>query len=101
MSLFAIVALSLAGVGVYIAYNNPKLGAAILVGVAIITLLWLIGNPSEVQSQPGPGASSPTSPAEPAQSPTSAPATPTSTTPGSAAAPEPDPPGSSTSAPSS
>ena len=71
MTLFAIVVLALAGVGVYLAYKNPKLGGAILVGVAIITVLWLIGkDPSTVPTQPGLGTSVATPPAEPAQSPT-------------------------------
>ena len=43
MSLFAIVALALAGLGVYCAYKNPKLGAAILVGIAVLTVVYLIG----------------------------------------------------------
>lgn len=37
-----IVALALEGVGVFIAYRDPKLGASILVGLAIITVLYLI-----------------------------------------------------------
>ncbi|MFF9803002.1 hypothetical protein ACF1G3_37120 [Streptomyces rochei] len=70
MTLFAIVVLALAGVGVYLAYKNPKLGGAILVGVAIITVFWLIGkDPSTFPTQPGLGTSSSTPPAEPAQSP--------------------------------
>lgn len=84
MTLFAIVVLALAGVGVYLAYTNPRLGGAILVGVAIITVLWLIGDPSTFPTQPGLGTSSSTPPAEPAQSPT----------PSSEAVPEPHPPGS-------
>lgn len=42
MSLLLIFALVLAGVGVYMSYRDPKLGAAILVGLAIITVLYLI-----------------------------------------------------------
>jgi hypothetical protein len=37
-----IVALALGGAGVYIAYRNPKLGAAILVGLAVIGTLYLV-----------------------------------------------------------
>ncbi len=92
MTLFSIVVLSLAGVGVYLAYKNPTLGAALLVGVAIITVLWLIGrDTSAIPSQPGLGTSSSTPPAEPAQSPT----------PRSAAVPQPNSSVSSTSPPSS
>jgi hypothetical protein len=70
MTLFAIVVLALAGVGVYIAYKNPKLGAALLVGVAIITVLWMIGkDPSVVSTEPGQGTPS-TPPAQLFQSPT-------------------------------
>lgn len=42
MSLLLVVALALGGVGVYIAYRDPKLGAAILVGLGVITVLYLI-----------------------------------------------------------
>ncbi|WP_329332683.1 hypothetical protein OG252_51950 [Streptomyces sp. NBC_01352] len=42
MTLPLIVALALGGVGVYIAYRNPRLGAAILVGLGIVTVLYLI-----------------------------------------------------------
>lgn len=42
MSLLFIVTFVLAGVGVYIAYRDPKLGAAILVGLGIVTVLFLI-----------------------------------------------------------
>ncbi|MET7980821.1 hypothetical protein ABZW44_49370 [Streptomyces mirabilis] len=42
MTLLLIVALGFGAVGVYIAYKNPKLGAAILVGLGIITVLYLI-----------------------------------------------------------
>ncbi|MEU6495741.1 hypothetical protein [Streptomyces sp. NPDC046984] len=42
MTLLLIVALALAGVGVYLAYQNPKLGAAMVVGLGILTALYLI-----------------------------------------------------------
>ncbi|MFF4902850.1 hypothetical protein [Streptomyces sp. NPDC001068] len=44
--LSAIVVTAIAAAAVYIAYNNEKLGGAILVGVAIATLLYtlLTGN---------------------------------------------------------
>ncbi|MEU9756987.1 hypothetical protein AB0D90_28285 [Streptomyces althioticus] len=42
MSLLLIFALVLAGVGVYMSYRDPKLGAAILVGLGIVTVLFLI-----------------------------------------------------------
>lgn len=42
MILPLVVALALGGVGVYIAYRNPRLGAAILVGLGIVTVLYLI-----------------------------------------------------------
>ncbi|MFJ6076392.1 hypothetical protein ACIQFU_37175 [Streptomyces sp. NPDC093065] len=37
-----IVALALAGVGVYAAYRNPALGTAILVGVGILGVLYVV-----------------------------------------------------------
>lgn len=60
MSLFLIVALALGGVGVYIAYRDPKLGAAILVGLAIVTALYLIwqNDPSLTQTVVPPTSSS-------------------------------------------
>lgn len=86
MTLFAIVVLALAGVGVYLAYKNPQLGGALLVGIAIVTVLWLIGeDPFVDPTQPGSGTSFPTSSvSEPVPSPT----------PSSEAVPEPIPPGS-------
>jgi hypothetical protein len=36
------VALALAGAGVYAAYRNPNLGAALLVGIAILTALYVV-----------------------------------------------------------
>lgn len=75
MTLPLIVALVLGGLGVYVAYKNPKLGAALLVGLAIITVLYLIwekdptvfetGNPSSatVPSVVTSTASWPTAPA--------------------------------------
>lgn len=42
MTLTLIVVLTLGGLGVYIAYRNPKLGAALLVGLAVITTLYVI-----------------------------------------------------------
>jgi hypothetical protein len=42
MTLALVVALSLGGLGVYIAYQNPKLGAALLVGLAVVTTLYLV-----------------------------------------------------------
>jgi hypothetical protein len=54
-----IVALALGGVGVYVAYRDPKLGAAILVGLGIMTMLYLIWDkdPSVFQTG-GPSVSS-------------------------------------------
>lgn len=37
-----VVALAIAGVGVYAAYRNPALGAAILVGVGILGVLYVV-----------------------------------------------------------
>lgn len=67
MTLFSIVALSLAGLGVYCAYKNPKLGGAIVVGTAILTVLWLVTEKeaSSPSQAPAPGASSPAPWAEP------------------------------------
>jgi hypothetical protein len=42
MTLALIVALALGGLGVYVAYQNPKLGAALLVGLGIVTVLYLV-----------------------------------------------------------
>ncbi|MFM9625051.1 hypothetical protein ACKI14_44925 [Streptomyces turgidiscabies] len=66
MALALIVALVLGGLGVYVAYQNPKLGAALLVGLGIVTVLYIIwdkdptvfetGNPS---SSTVPAATSP------------------------------------------
>ncbi|MGW6927527.1 hypothetical protein ACWGA9_40770 [Streptomyces sp. NPDC054950] len=75
MTLALIVALVLGGLGVYVAYQNPKLGGALLVGLGIITVLYIIwekdptvfetGNPS---SSTVPAVTSPASwPAAPAQ----------------------------------
>ncbi|MFE7932952.1 hypothetical protein ACFU6S_30385 [Streptomyces sp. NPDC057456] len=61
ISLAAIVLLALGGVTVYLAYRNERLGAAILVGVAVVTLLGvLLGAPEAAQSsgdRPTPSAS--------------------------------------------
>lgn len=42
MSLAALVTLALAGTAAFLAYRNEKLGAAILVGVAVLTALYLL-----------------------------------------------------------
>ncbi|MEV7210954.1 MULTISPECIES: hypothetical protein [unclassified Streptomyces] len=42
MALALIVVLALGGLGVYVAYQNPKLGTALLVGLAVVTTLYLI-----------------------------------------------------------
>ncbi|MGW0630490.1 hypothetical protein [Streptomyces sp. NPDC002758] len=42
MTLPFIVALALGAAGVYIAYRIPQLGAAILVGLGIVTVLFLV-----------------------------------------------------------
>lgn len=44
IDLTAIVALALGGVAVYIAYRDVRLGTAIGIGVAVVTLLWLLLN---------------------------------------------------------
>ncbi|EMF52387.1 MULTISPECIES: hypothetical protein [Streptomyces] len=42
MTLALVVALALAGVGVFIAYRDPKLGGALGVGVAILGVLYVV-----------------------------------------------------------
>ncbi|WP_329587325.1 hypothetical protein OG500_38090 [Kitasatospora sp. NBC_01250] len=42
ISLSAIVLLALGGAATYIAYHNPQLGAAILVGTGVIGLLYAL-----------------------------------------------------------
>jgi hypothetical protein len=91
MTLPLIVALALAGIGVYIAYRNPRLGAAILVGLGILTALYMVWekDPSVFQtsvpsmsSTPGhvPSASQTRAPAPSGEAP-SHPAAPTSASP--------------------
>ncbi|MFD7078457.1 hypothetical protein ACFV9G_29900, partial [Nocardioides sp. NPDC059952] len=61
MTLFTIVAMSLAGVAVYWAYKNPKLGASLLVGAGILAAVYLIGQQDASQAPlqaPAPAASS-------------------------------------------
>ena len=58
MTLFVVVALTLAGLGVYGAYKDPKLGAALLVGIAILTVLWLVVERDAPSSSPTPEGSS-------------------------------------------
>ncbi|MFC8350969.1 hypothetical protein [Streptomyces sp. NPDC057280] len=71
MTTFAILALALAGLGVYLAYNNPKLGAAILVGAAIFTLMWLIGEDKPTRPTDPAQSTFSSTPADPAHTPTS------------------------------
>ncbi|GGN45853.1 hypothetical protein [Streptomyces fuscichromogenes] len=65
MTLVLVVALALAGGGVYIAYRNPRMGAAILVGLGILTALYLVceKDPSVLQTSvppvPAPAATPP------------------------------------------
>lgn len=42
IDLTAIVLLALGGVAVYAAYKNPQLGAAIMVGIGVVTVLYLL-----------------------------------------------------------
>jgi hypothetical protein len=42
IDLYAIVALFLGGVVTYLAYRDLRLGAAIGIGAAIVTLVWLL-----------------------------------------------------------
>ncbi|MFJ1874237.1 hypothetical protein [Streptomyces chartreusis] len=41
-TLALIVVLTLGGVGVYVAYHYPKLDGALLVGLAIVTTLYMV-----------------------------------------------------------
>ncbi|MFB6931259.1 hypothetical protein [Streptomyces chartreusis] len=67
-TLALIVVLALGGVGMYVAYRNPQLGAAILVGIAIVTALYLVLEKDSTafpKSEPPPPSTS-TNPEEPA-----------------------------------
>ncbi|WSB58621.1 hypothetical protein OIE90_33540 (plasmid) [Streptomyces cellulosae] len=61
MTLALIVALVLGGVGVHIAYRDPKLGAAILVGLAIVGTLYIVWekDPSVFETGVPPASPSP------------------------------------------
>jgi hypothetical protein len=48
-----IVALALGGVGAYIAYRNPQMGAALLVGLGVITVLYVVWEKDPSVFQPG------------------------------------------------
>ncbi|MGW2749118.1 hypothetical protein [Streptomyces sp. NPDC001450] len=50
-TLFLIVALTLAGVGVYITKRDPKWGTPILVGVGILTALYILWDHDQSRSQ--------------------------------------------------
>ncbi|MFE0726302.1 hypothetical protein ACFW23_35855 [Streptomyces rochei] len=56
-----IVVLALAGVGVYVAYRNPALGVAIMVGVGILGVLYvvLVTDPTMFPAQPPPSSPAP------------------------------------------
>jgi hypothetical protein len=58
-----IVALALAGAGVCAAYRNPNLGAALLVGVAILTALYVVWEKDLSVFQTNAPGSSPVAPA--------------------------------------
>jgi hypothetical protein len=68
-----LVFLALGGVAVYVAYRNQALGAALLVGVGVVTLLYLVAaNPPEPRpaTPPSPALTAPAVPpgtATPAQ----------------------------------
>jgi hypothetical protein len=59
-TLFLIVALVLGGLGVYITRRDPKWGTPLLVGAAIVTVLYLIWDHDESRASTG---VTPTSPA--------------------------------------
>jgi hypothetical protein len=42
MTLLLVVTLTVAGIGVHLAYRNPRLGAAILVGLGTATVLYVV-----------------------------------------------------------
>ncbi|MFD5588831.1 hypothetical protein ACFWII_34125 [Streptomyces sp. NPDC127063] len=80
MTLTLIVVLTLGGLGVYIAYRNPQLGAALLVGLAVITTLYVIlekdpsafktdsppsSTPTQVSSGPSSSGQTPSTPTTP------------------------------------
>ncbi|MEQ6028201.1 hypothetical protein SOM70_37245 [Streptomyces salinarius] len=56
-----IVALALAGVGVYAAYRNPPLGTAILVGVGILGVFYvvLVTDPTMFPAEAPPSSTAP------------------------------------------
>lgn len=76
MTLLLIVALAIGSAVAYIAYKNPRAGVAIGLGIAAVTLLYLIWekDPSVLQTEPpGPVPTSttplPVAPAPPAPGP--------------------------------
>lgn len=84
MTLLLVVALALAGGGVHIAYRNPRMGAAILVGLGILTALYLVWekDPGVLQTGvppvPAPAATPPAGQLQiPAPAPSSVPSRPT------------------------
>ncbi|MFD7283483.1 hypothetical protein ACFV80_42475 [Streptomyces sp. NPDC059862] len=64
MTLPLIVALALGAAGVYIAYRNPQLGAAILVGLGIVTVLYVVWEKDPSVFQTGVPPASATVPAQ-------------------------------------
>jgi hypothetical protein len=50
-----IVALALGGVGTYIAYRDPKMGGALLVGLGVVTVLYIVWEKDPSVFQPGVG----------------------------------------------
>ncbi|GAB2966106.1 hypothetical protein GCM10027075_77360 [Streptomyces heilongjiangensis] len=91
MTLPLIVALVLGGLGVYVAYRNPKLGGALLVGLGIITVLYIIWekDPTVFQTGNPPSSTAPAEPSTPASTPAPAPPASGSPTPGSTTSPPP------------
>ncbi|MGW9595419.1 hypothetical protein ACWHLZ_34610 [Streptomyces chartreusis] len=67
-TLALIVVLTLGGVGVYVAYRNPKLGGALLVGLAIVTTLYVVleKDSSAFPTNEPPPPTTSTTPEEPA-----------------------------------